>query len=93
MLGVRSAGFVNAIPTSFEVWETFTPPRPVNCGVFGSFKKLKTELPPSVCPFISVVSNKPGMIMVHLTGYEYEKSFSNANHPSLVQRLKAETPP
>jgi len=93
MPAVSSAGFVKAIPTSFDVWDTFTPPRPVNCGVFGSFRKLKTEFPPRVCPFTRVVSNKPGMIMADLTGHEYEKSFLNANNPWLVKRFKAETPP
>src|SRR5262245_6140796 len=93
MPDVRSAGFVNAMPTSFDVWETLTPPRPVNCGVFGSFRKLKTELPPRVCPCTSVVSNKPGMIMARLTGYEYEKSFSKADNHRWCKCFKAETPP
>jgi hypothetical protein len=40
---------LNAKPTSFEVTDTFTPPKAVSCGVWGSFKKLNTELPPIVC--------------------------------------------
>ena len=39
-----------AKPTSFDVTDTFTLPNAVSCGVPGSFKKLKTELPPMVCP-------------------------------------------
>jgi hypothetical protein len=92
MAAVSSAGLVNAMPTSFDVWDTFTPPSPVNCGVFGSFRKLKTELPPRVCPCISVVSNKPGIIIADLTGYEYEKSFLNAKAMAFVIALKLKLP-
>ncbi len=45
----NNAGLLNAKPTSLDVYDVFTPPKPVNCGVLGNFKKLNTELPPSVC--------------------------------------------
>jgi len=45
----NSEGLLNAKPTSFDVTDTFTPPKAVSCGVWGSFKKLNTELPPIVC--------------------------------------------
>ena len=45
----NKAGLLNASPTSFDVTETFVPPNAVSSGVWGSFRKLKTELPPMVC--------------------------------------------
>jgi hypothetical protein len=48
MEGLSNAGLLNARPTSFDGWETLTPPSPVNWGVFGRFRKLKTEPPPRV---------------------------------------------
>ena len=72
---VSKAGLQNAMPTSFEICEIFTPPKPVNCGVFGKFKKLNVELPPSVCALETDVVNKKIMIIRNCTGYEYEKSF------------------
>ena len=44
----RGVSLLTASPTSADVTETFVPPKAVSCGVFGSFKKLKTELPPMV---------------------------------------------
>jgi hypothetical protein len=46
---LRSEGLLNARPTSFDGTETFIPPKAVSWGVWGSFKKLNTELPPIVC--------------------------------------------
>jgi len=65
------------MPTSFDVWETFSPPRPVNCGVLDNFKKLKIELPPRVCARAAEVINKQDIKSFNRTGYEYEKSFAN----------------
>ena len=51
------------------------PPKPVNCGVFGKFRKLKTELPPSVWPPAMEEIKRTGMMIHDRTGHEYEKSF------------------
>jgi len=50
-------------------------PNPVNCGVFGKFRKLKTELPPSVWPPAMEEIKRKGMMIHDRTGHEYEKSF------------------
>src|SRR5258706_15346719 len=43
--GFNKAGLLKARPTSLDTCETFTPPRADNCGVPGTLRKLKTELP------------------------------------------------
>jgi hypothetical protein len=61
MEGLNKDGLLKARPTSFEVWETFTPPKAVNCGVLGSLRKLNTELPPRVWALLLIEKNKSAM--------------------------------
>ena len=63
---LSKAGLLNASPISFEICEVFTPPNAVSCGVAGSFKKLKTVLPPIVCAGTCVMANNKDMISNNL---------------------------
>ena len=60
----NSEGLLNAKPTSLDVTDTFTPPKAVSCVVFGSFKKLNTELPPIVCANRDEENRKDNIKMV-----------------------------
>lgn len=75
------------MPASFEVCETFTPPRPVNCGVFGKFKKLKAEFPPNVCALVNNENNNAIIKIDNRTDHEYEKSFPK-KQGSLFQTIQ-----
>ena len=52
--GRSCEGLLNVSPTSLLIFEIFTLPSAVNCGVLGNLRKLKTLLPPSVCALVEM---------------------------------------
>jgi hypothetical protein len=67
MEGFNKAGLLKARPTSFEGCETLTPPRPVNWGVFGRLRKLKTEPPPRVWAETELIAKRSSMVWMYLS--------------------------
>ena len=70
-------GLLNESPTSLLIFEIFTLPSAVNCGVFGNLRKLNTLLPPSVCDLAEMkerVKNKK-----HIVGMRCSRRFIESN--------------
>ena len=86
MEGIRSAGSLNAMPTSVVGWDTFTPPRAVSCGVFGTFRKLKTELPPKACAFAKMEMERANM------SDGIRKPYENTFYTAVRERGRVQVP-
>ena len=68
------------------------PPNEVNCGVLGSFKKLKTEFPPNVCAFKGSAAIHSSIIIIYFTATKIslctiKKSINQSQFQYLVHRL------
>jgi len=71
MVGRSSAGLLKDMPISSVIFEILMPPRAVNCDVLGSFRKLKTELPPRVWPLVAENMEKNANKKIHLCMLDY----------------------